>query len=132
MMDDKAMRESLARMYADGMNRTQIADELGCNPSTVSGWVKRADVQALISKFIEERSNRVLRHTDKMIESKLMSGATIELDELLKIRREFAGQKVEVTNRDGDKAAATDELMQKLHENPELLDQLLGEPSESA
>ncbi len=126
MMDEPAMRESLARMYADGRSRTEIAEELGCNPSTVSGWVKRADVQALISKFIEERSNRVLRHTDKKIEGILMSGKELELEELLKIRKEFAGQKVEVTNRDGDKAAATDELMQKLHANPELLDQLLG------
>jgi DNA-binding transcriptional regulator LsrR (DeoR family) len=127
MMEDKSIRESLARMYADGMSRKDIADALGVNPSTISGWVKRADVQALVSKLIEERTNRVLRHTDKMIEGRLTSGATIELDELLKIRREFAGQKVEVTSRDGDKASATDELMQRLHENPELLDKLLAD-----
>ena len=129
MMDDKPVRESLARMYADGLNRTQIAEELGVNPSTVSGWVKRADVQGLISKFIEERSNRVLRHTDKTIEAKLMSSKELELEELLKIRKEFAGQKVEITNRDGDRSAATDELMQRLHEDPELLDRLTADES---
>jgi transposase len=128
-MEDPAKRKFLAELYVDGLKRKEIAAEFGVVPDTISGWLQRQDVKALVTKLIEDRANRILRHTDKKIEGVLLSDKKIELDELLKIRREFAGSKVEVTSKDGDKSAAVDELMQRLHDDPTLIDRLVKEPA---
>lgn len=73
-------------------------------------------MQALVSKFVEARANKILRHTDSKIEKLLESSKKFGMGDLLKIRREFAGQQITL-DLGGDKAGSMEELLQRFHED---------------
>lgn len=118
------VKEVVADCYSKGMSQQDIADFLTDNDfgvvkdrGTIRSWLQRPDVQGLIQKKITERANRILRHTDSKIEGFLTGADKISLENLLKIRREFAGLGIRVN--EGDAAGALAELMALAHENPE-------------
>lgn len=116
------LKLKVAEAYAEGATQTQIAELAGVSDrGTVADWLKRSDVQALVSKCVEERANKILRHTDTKIEKKLQQGGDkISLSQLLKVRREFAGQTVNVNTTDGDKAKMLQKFVQLLDDDPQL------------
>jgi transposase len=114
-----ALLDTFVELLADGRTRAEIASAMGCSKEAVSLWKKRSDVQAKLAHVVTERANRVLSHTDSRIVKRLESGKEIPLRELLEIRRTFAGEKVELTHK-GAKGDALLELMQKLHDSPDL------------
>jgi transposase len=117
-MHDKDQREALARLYADGKTRKEIAAHFDVHPDTVTTWLQREEVQGLISRFIRERTNRVLRHTDSRIEGYLHAEKDIDIDTLLKIRKEFHsdGQVESTADKTAEQVA---ELMKELRADPE-------------
>lgn len=111
--------DKLAELLAEGCSHRQIAEVFDVNQRTISDWRRRGDVQAVMAKKITERASRILRHTDSRVEKHLEQNPKISLDQLLRIRREFAGSTVTV-KESVDKSGALTELMQQLHENPDL------------
>jgi hypothetical protein len=113
----------VCRLYAEGMKIKDIAEFAKVDRGTVGDWMKRADVQTLVSKMIKERENAILRHIDTKIEAKLTGDGKHSMETLLKARREYAGRsdKLELT---GDTASVMADFMKELHENPDLADAL--------
>lgn len=116
-MDEPEKRELCAQMMADGNTRDQIAAAFGVNKDTISDWRKRADVQALISKIINDRSNRILSVIDNKIEGYLSQADKLGLDDLIKIRKEFAATKTETVIR-VDQAGALEDLITRANSDP--------------
>lgn len=116
-------KEELAQLLADGVKHADIADVFGVHVDTIGDWKKRPDVQAKVSKIIENRANSILAHTDtsilKRLEQARDSGKSLPIEILLQIRKTFAGEKLTVDSK-GDKAGAMQELMRELHEHPDL------------
>jgi hypothetical protein len=110
--------DTFAKMLSEGVGRAEIADALGINKSTVTEWKKRPDVQQRWAKYVEERANRICSQTDTRIEALLRErGDEMSVDQLLKIRHEYAGDKVTVQSGDG--ANALQQLLEEAHRNPE-------------
>lgn len=117
----EGLMDEVAKAYAEGATQTEICEIAGVSDrGTVATWLKRSDVQVLVSKYIQDRSNRILRHTDTAIEKKLEADeGGMSLERLLKIRREFAGQSIKIDLK-GEQAEAMEGLMRAFFENPEL------------
>ncbi len=114
--------DEVARLHAEGASQQTIADFAGVSDrGTVAEWLKREDVQLRVSKLLQDRANRILRHTDTKIEKKLEADGDdkMSLERLLKIRQTFAGQQVNV-DMGGDKAAVLEDFIREMHENPDL------------
>lgn len=111
--------DQFIELLAGGAARPAIAETLGINKATVSEWKKRPDVQQDLTKRIKERVNEVLRHTDSKIVEKLRAAKDLSIDQLLKIRHEFAGDNVNL-NVSGDGSQALQDLLTAVHEDPVL------------
>jgi transposase len=124
-MENADDRRTLARLYADGQKREEIAKVFNVHPDTITTWVQRADVQAMISKYTEERANRILRKTDKSIEGRLEHVDKMDIETLLKVRKEFVPDRSETTIK-VDQAGAVEDLVEKLAKDPDLAAALLA------
>ena len=115
------LKRQVAEYFAEGLTQQEIADQVGVSDrGTVAAWLKRSDVQALISEIVRERTNRIVRHVDTALEKKLeQKGDTISIDTLLKIRAGLAGATVNM-NVGTDKAKAMQEMITKLNDDPDL------------
>lgn len=113
--------EIVAEAYANGATQEEIASLAGVSDrGTVAEWLKRTDVQVAVSKFIQDRANRITRHTDSAIEKKIEAkGEKMSLEQLLKIRQAFAAQQIKI-DLTGDKADAMSELFRTFFEHPDL------------
>jgi hypothetical protein len=112
--------DTFVELLADGVPRLRIAETMGVNKGTVTDWKRMPKVQDSLAKRIKERANEVMRHTDSKIVAKLQSaGDKISIDQLLKIRHEFAGDVVNL-NVTGDGAKALQELLSAAHDDPAL------------
>lgn len=121
--EDTDRIQRLAELLAEGIKRDDIAEVFGVHRDTISEWRKRADVQQLMSKIIDDRAKRILSHTDTRIVKKLEEGSTIPMRELLEIRRTFAGEKVNLDVA-GDRGAAITDLLAAVNADPELAKRL--------
>lgn len=122
----EGLKDKVAEMYAEGATQQQIADFAGVSDrGTVAEWLKREDVQMLVSKNIQDRANRILRHTDTKIEKKLEADGDdkMSLERLLKIRQTFAGREITV-DMAGDKSQVLADFLEELHGNPEMAEQV--------
>lgn len=80
-------------MYAAGISRPDIAGVFGVSKHTITQWLKREDVQLLITAVIRQRANRIMRSTDAEIAGRLENEearARLDLKDLIAIRREFS------------------------------------------
>lgn len=113
------LKDKLAELTADGVSQSEIADAMGVSDrGTVADWQKRPEIRARVTRLLEERCNGILTQTTKRIESKLRSDSKISLENLLKIHRAFAGDKLTVDT--GDSAKSLEELFMAAHDDPAL------------
>lgn len=115
---------SVAEAYATGMSRDEMADLFGCHVDTITNWVNNPIVQAHVSKFITERTQRISRKLDSEIDRRL-----IDLDDenkypmelVLKMRRELL-ERVSKFDHGNSKNEAQNlsDAITSLEENPEL------------
>jgi transcriptional regulator with XRE-family HTH domain len=113
------LKEAVARAYAENATQEEIAEVAGVRDrGTVATWLKREDVQMLVSKFVQERQNKILRSTDTRIEKVLQSEKELSLERLLKIRQTFAPNVVKV-DLSGDQAGIVEEFLRQMHDDPE-------------
>jgi len=118
----EGLKQQVAEAYAEGATQEEIAALAGVSDrGTVAEWLKREDVQLLVSKCIQDRSNRILRHTDTKIEKKLQADSDdkMSLEKLLKVRQTYAGREIKM-DLTGDKSQVLEDFLKELDENPEL------------
>ncbi len=110
--------------FAEGCTRDDMCEMFGVSdPGTITRWRKDVRVKAEVRKVIDERILRISARTDHVIEGRLAEHANeMNIDELIKIRKEFGGSAL--ARRDVDADAATQGAMEALEENPELLEQI--------
>lgn len=113
------LKETVARAYAENATHEEIASIAEVRDrGTVANWLKREDVQQLVSKFVAERANKILRSTDTRIETILRSEKEITLERLLKIRQTFAPQQVKL-DVSGDQAGLLESFLKEMHGDPD-------------
>lgn len=115
-------REILATLIADGTTNEEIANTMGVSRWTVTEWKKRSDIAALVTEKLRKKANEIRSRVDRRIEKLLQNEEEVKkipVETLLNIRRTYTPKEVDLNVR-GDAAAATEELMMKLHGNPEL------------
>jgi transposase len=116
---DPERLDQLAELLADGVYAKDIAKVFGVHRDTVGEWKKRPDVQTKVSQLIKQRANNILSKTDTKILKRLESEKELPIEILLQVRRTFAGEKLTVDTK-ATSADATAELLQAIHQNPEL------------
>lgn len=117
------LKEEVARAYAENATQAEIAAVAGVKDrGTVAEWLKREDVQMLVSKFVSERANKILRNTDTRIEGILQSDKEVSLERLLKIRQTFAPQQVKL-DLGSDQAGLMEAFMLAMHDDPKAAEQ---------
>lgn len=113
------LKEAVARAYAENATQEEIAEVAGVSDrGTVASWLKREDVQMLVTKFVQERANKILRSTDTRIEKVLQSDKELSLERLLKVRQTFAPQQVKV-DMSGDQAGIVEKFLREMHGDPD-------------
>jgi hypothetical protein len=124
MLEDEEMLDKFAQLVAEGVPHSVLAQQFGVTPRTTKRWKARPEIKERIHKIIVERADRILRHTDTAVERWLEKHPEADIDTILKIRREFAGSTVNVKGEQGDKAKAMAEVMQAIHDDPDLAEKL--------
>lgn len=117
--------DEFAQAYAEGLNREQLADIFDCSVESITNWSKRPEIQRRVSALNTERANRVLRAVDTALENRLRNVEKLDIETLLKIRKEFAGDKLEITTK-VDQNELAQELWAKLDSDPEAIDRLMA------
>lgn len=121
-------KDILAQMLGNGIPYRIIAEHFDVHLDTVGVWKKRPDIQALVTKYIQERANAILAHTDTAIQKRLEQssqpgGKPIPVEVLLRIRQTYAADRPPEDAGD-EKPAALEEMLLALHTNPDLAKQL--------
>lgn len=117
--------DEFAQAYAEGLNREQLAGMFDCSVESITNWSKRPEIQRRVSALNTERANRVLRAVDTALENRLRNVEKLDIETLLKIRKEFAGDKLEITTK-VDQNELAQELWEKLDSDPEAIDRLMA------
>lgn len=115
-------RDTLAGLIADGVSNAEIANAFSVNRWTITQWKKRSDVAALVTEKLRLKANKIRSKVDTRIEKILENEEELRkvpVNVLLDIRRTYSPKDLNV-NLQGDAAKATEDLMLKLHANPEL------------
>lgn len=123
-MDDPEQQATIADMFGKGASRAEIAKVVGVHRDTVTKWIRRPDMQALITAVRAERANRVIRTVDAAIMAHLETEearAKLSLKELLDIRKTFQPTTIEV-GRVGDTDAAALAVWDMADRNLELVE----------
>lgn len=124
-MDDEANRQRVADLHANGAVRKVIAEEFDVQPNTVSAWLQREDIKALVDRVLRDRTHRILRSVDTRIETMLQNINKLSLEELLKVRKEFLPDRKEI-KLNVSKEDALSELWERVAEDPEAAQAILG------
>lgn len=119
--------KAVAEAYISGMSRKEMAEELGAHVDTITIWCQDPRVQAHAGKMALERVNRITRRIDGEVENRLQDVGEWELDELLKVRKEFLDRslKIDLTNAHST-ADTTNEILEAMDESPEFAEKLIA------
>jgi transposase len=106
-------RRELASLVIRGYNRKALAEHFGVHRDTISTWTQRPDVQALITSLGRQRTDRLIHRVDAELEARLEKVRGMDLDDIIKIRKEIVPQRIEVADKTED-AKALQELMEEM------------------
>ena len=126
-LNDPEFCKLVAEAYISGMGRTEMAAEFDVSNPTVSTWVKDPRVVAHASRLTAERIHRITRRIDTEIENRLQKVGDIDVDLLLKIRKEFVTTAMRETThgKGASTAETTNELLEAMDQSPDFAEQLL-------
>lgn len=104
-------RRELASLVIRGFNRRALAKHFDVHVDTISNWTQRPDMQALIATMGRQRTDRLIHRIDSEFESRLEKIKSMEIEDIIKLRKELVPQRLEIAS-DSKDAAALQELMQ--------------------
>lgn len=124
---DPEFAKLVAEVYVSGCSREEAARKLDCGKDTMRVWVKDPRVRAHIRRMAQERVDRISRRIDGEIEARLAHVSDWELDELLKVRKEYLDRPLKLAQDGGaNEAGATNEIAEAMDQDPELATELLA------
>jgi hypothetical protein len=125
-LDDAEFAKTVAELYVAGTSSTEMAAELACHKDTIRLWVKDPRVRAHIRMQAKERVDRISRRIDGEIEARLAHVGDWEIDQLLKVRKEYLDRPLKLMQDGGtDEATASNEIAEAMDENPDFAAELL-------
>lgn len=117
--------KTVAEAYNNGMSHNDMADEFGVTPHTIGSWVRDPRVQAHAARFAQERINRITRKIDSEIEERLDEVKDMDIEVMLKVRKEFLDRAMKVDiGKAGQTPETINEVVGTLEENPDLAREL--------
>ncbi len=79
-------------MFARGCSRTDMAETIGVTKTTITNWRRDPRVKEAVGKIVEDRVLRVTSKLDAILEERLLNeSASLPVETLLKMRKEFLG-----------------------------------------
>lgn len=123
-LNDPEFAQQVAELYAAGTSKKEMAETLGCYPDTIPRWVRDPRVQAYVTRITQERVNRITRRVDSEMEARLAHVSGWDLQDLLKVRKEYLERALKAGDAGTNVAATTDELSEAMDADPELAEQL--------
>lgn len=118
--------KAVAEAYISGMSRQEMADTFECHKDTITIWCQDPRVQAHAGRLALERVNRITRRIDGEMEQRLSDVGDWELDELLKVRKEYLDRSLKIDmSSAGSVADTTNEILEAMDESPEFAEKLL-------
>jgi len=90
-LDNPEFLKAVAMAYVEGWTREQCAEEWGVGSLyTITTWFRDPRVQALAGTLAAERMLRIVRKTDSELERRLQTPGELDVDDIIRIRKEFA------------------------------------------
>jgi uncharacterized protein YjcR len=111
----------VATLFVEGMEHKAMAEQLECNPDTITDWVRDPRVLIHVKRLSNERTATVTRQIDAELLSRITDPQQIkkmDVDLLLKVRKELVGRGGEAPDaNEGDMESG---IWTLFDENPEL------------
>lgn len=112
--------QAVAQAYVDGMNRQEMADEFNVSPGTITTWTKDPRIVTRAAKLTQDRVLRITRKIDNEIDQRLEEVDEMDIELMLKIRKEFLSKALVMPEEKTDTASATNDIQGAMEEDPEL------------
>lgn len=126
-LDNVDFAKAVAEAYISGISRPEMADMFEVHKDTITIWTRDPRVQAHAGRLALERVNRITRRIDGEMEARLSHVDQWELDELLKVRKEYLDRSLKIDlNGAGSTAETTNEILEAMDESPEFAEKLLA------
>lgn len=91
LLDDPEQVALIAQAFVDGASRQDMMDMFGVNKNTVTAWRRDPRVKAKSMQLTEDRILRITRKIDSTIERRLQDAEKLDVETLIKMRKEFLG-----------------------------------------
>lgn len=125
-LDDPEFAQAVADAYVSGASNAAIAETLNCHKDTIRWWVRDPRVRARVRTGLRERAERISRKIDGEIERRLADLSDMEIQDILKVRKEFLDRPLKQLEDGGaSEAGATNELAEAMDADPELASELM-------
>lgn len=124
-LDNPEFAKSVAEAYIKGMARPEMAELFEVHKDTITVWTQDPRVQAHAGRLALERVNRITRKIDGEMEARMAHVSDWEIDELLKVRKEYLDRALKIDLGAGHTADTTNELLEAMDESPEFAKRLL-------
>lgn len=122
-LDDPEQLRLIAELFAAGYSRQAMCDELEVkDKDTITRWRRDPRVKAIVTKLIEDRAIQISRKIDSVIEGRLSRAEDMKIVDLIAIRKEYGGSKVQSKEVADD--ATINDAIEALEANPDLADDL--------
>jgi transposase-like protein len=124
-LDDPDFAQAVADAYVSGATNKAMGAALDCDPGTIRIWVRDPRVRARVRSGLRERTERIARKIDGEIERRLADLSDMEIQDVLRVRKEYIDRPLKQLEDGGaSEAGATNELAEAMDENPELIAEL--------
>ena len=134
MMDRNPwMRDIVAQGMVDGKTNQQIADDLqhGTHRDSVTDYKRHEAVLNIAERLTKERFVQITGKIDSSLLARLEHVEKIDIETLLKIRKEVLPERIEITNKN-NKQSIVQELFDLADSDPELAAQIMDAQEKAA
>lgn len=113
--------KAVAEAYVNGMSRDDMAAEFSVHPDTITIWCRDPRVQAPAARIAQDRVTRILRKIDAEMEGRLAHLDKMDIEQILKVRKEYLGNAIKIDLGSAGQAAETiNEVAAAVQDRPEL------------
>lgn len=124
-LSDPEVAKAVAEAYINGVSRTEMAEIFGVHKDTITIWTRDPRVLAHGGRFAQERVARISRLIDKEVEERLEDIDELDIEQLLKIRKEYIERVVKFENTSAETTSTVNDTVKAIEENPEIAEALL-------
>lgn len=117
--------KAVAEAYINGVSRDEMAVMFGAHKDTITAWCRDPRVQNHAARMAQDRVTRITRRIDAEIEGRLAHVGSMDVELLLKVRKEYLDRALKIDLGAAQNHSETvSETIQALEDDPELADAL--------